>query len=41
LGGSFSLDIIFNSILNTCSDKLLEEENNDYSWWKGKGKEVK
>jgi hypothetical protein len=28
-GLSISLDIIFNSILNICSDKLLEEENND------------
>jgi hypothetical protein len=29
LGGSLSPNIIFNSILNTCSDKLLEEEKND------------
>jgi hypothetical protein len=29
-----SPDIIFNSNLeNTCSQNLVEEEKNDYSWW--------
>jgi hypothetical protein len=29
LGGFLSPDIIFNSVLNICFEKLLEEEKND------------
>jgi hypothetical protein len=34
--GFFFSNIIFNSILNTRSNKLLEKEKNDYFWWRGK-----